>query len=82
MTASGAERTSLSTLLRTCHVQRSQLIEDETDRVLLAQRLRRASGEQEARDVVALNVAAHQLENLIHDRRLLLGSQQVGAPRN
>ncbi|WP_426526215.1 hypothetical protein [Bradyrhizobium sp. McL0615] len=29
--------------------------------------------------LIALNVAAHRLENLIHDRRLLLASAQ-GAP--
>ncbi|WP_441241830.1 TAXI family TRAP transporter solute-binding subunit [Tardiphaga sp. 768_D3_N2_1] len=54
-------------------------IEREIDRVLHAQRLKRASGEG---DVVALNVAAHRLENLIHDRRLLFGAQQAGALRD
>jgi hypothetical protein len=51
-------------------------IEREIDRVLLAQRLKEASGDEETRDVVALNVAAHRLENLIHDRRLALAAQQ------
>jgi TRAP-type uncharacterized transport system substrate-binding protein len=51
-------------------------IEDEIDRVLQTQRLKQAAGEEEARDVVALNVTAHRLENLIHDRRLSLASQQ------
>jgi hypothetical protein len=51
-------------------------IEREIDRVLLAQRKKEAFGEDETRDVVALNVAAHRLENLIHDRRLALASQQ------
>jgi TRAP-type uncharacterized transport system substrate-binding protein len=51
-------------------------IEMEIDRVLLAQRKKEVLGEDEARDVVALNVAAHRLENLIHDRRLILASQQ------
>lgn len=57
-------------------------IEREIDRVLQAQRLKRASSEEETRDLVALNVAAHRLENLIHDRRLLFGSQQAGALRD
>lgn len=56
-------------------------IEQEIDRVLQAQRLRAASGEDEARDVTALNVAAHRLENLIHDRRLALASQQGHKPQ-
>jgi len=56
-------------------------IEGEIDRVLQAQRVRAAAGDDEARDVTALNVAAHRLENLIHDRRLVLASQQEGKPR-
>ncbi len=56
-------------------------IEREIDRVLLAQRKIEAFGEQEARDVVAVNVAAHRLENLIHDRRLFLAAQQEGKLR-
>jgi TRAP-type uncharacterized transport system substrate-binding protein len=55
-------------------------IEREIDRVLQTQRLKRAEGEEEARDVIALNVAAHRLENLVHDRRLVLASQQAVAP--
>ncbi len=56
-------------------------IEKEIDRVLLAQRKKEVSGEEGAREVVALNVAAHRLENLIHDRRLVLASQQEGKLR-
>lgn len=56
-------------------------IEREIDRLLLAQRATETFGEQEARDVVAVNVAAHRLENLIHDRRLALASQQESQPR-
>lgn len=56
-------------------------IETEIDRVLLAQRKREALGEEGAREVVALNVAAHRLENLIHDRRLVLASLQGSKPR-
>jgi polyhydroxyalkanoate synthesis regulator phasin len=48
-------------------------IEREIDGVLQTQQLKRASSDEEARDVVALNVAAHRLENLIHDRKLLVG---------
>jgi TRAP-type uncharacterized transport system substrate-binding protein len=53
-------------------------IEQEIDRVLQAQRQRAAAGEEESRDVTALNVAAHRLENLIHDRRLALVAQRAG----
>ena len=53
-------------------------IEQEIDRVLQAQRLRAAAGEEESRDVTALNVAAHRLENLIHDRRLALAAGRGG----
>ena len=56
-------------------------IEKEIDRVLQTQRVRQATGEEEAREVVALNVAAHRLENLIHDRRLVLASQRDPKPR-
>jgi TRAP-type uncharacterized transport system substrate-binding protein len=56
-------------------------IEQEIDRVLQAQREKAATGEDETRDVTALNVAAHRLENLIHDRRLVLASQQAGKVR-
>jgi hypothetical protein len=53
-------------------------IEREIDRVLQAQRLRAMAGDATAREVTALNVAAHRLENLIHDRRLALAPQQDG----
>ena len=55
-------------------------IEQEIDRVLKAQRTEQGFGDEAARDVVALNVAAHRLENLIHDRRLVVASQKGGAP--
>jgi TRAP-type uncharacterized transport system substrate-binding protein len=55
-------------------------IEREIDRVLQAQRAKEAAG-GETRDVVALNVAAHRLENLIHDRRLALAARQEGRPQ-
>ena len=56
-------------------------IEREIDRVLQAQRQKEVASEQESRDVVALNVTAHRLENLIHDRRLVLASRHEGEPR-
>lgn len=56
-------------------------IEHEIDRLLLAQRKKEAVGEEGIRDVVAVNVAAHRLENLIHDRRLVLAPQQGSKAR-
>lgn len=51
-------------------------IELEIDRVLQTQRLKETAGQRESRDLVALNVAAHRLENLIHDRRIVLAPLQ------
>lgn len=53
-------------------------IEHEIDRVLQAQRDKAASGDQNALDVTTLNVAAHRLEALIHDRRASLGLRPGG----
>ncbi|MFL6819903.1 MAG: TAXI family TRAP transporter solute-binding subunit [Bradyrhizobium sp.] len=50
-------------------------IEGEIDRVLQAQRAREKAGDESALDVTALNVAAHRLQSLIHDRRTLLAIQ-------
>src|SRR3954451_20097674 len=47
-------------------------IEREIDRVLQAQRAMERAGEESALDVTTLNVAAHRLQSLIHDRRTLL----------
>jgi TRAP-type uncharacterized transport system substrate-binding protein len=47
-------------------------IEDAIDDVLGAQRAKAASGDETAVDTATLNVAAHRLEYLIHDRRLVL----------
>jgi len=44
-------------------------IEDEIDSVLKAERAKAARGDEGAVDATTLNVAAHRLENLIHDRR-------------
>ena len=51
-------------------------IEREIDRILQGPRANEAAGEKESREAVALNVAAHRLENLVHDRRLALAAQQ------
>ena len=56
-------------------------IEKEIDLVLQSQRVKQANGEEEPRDAIALNVAAHRLENLIHDRRLAVASQQDSKTR-
>jgi TRAP-type uncharacterized transport system substrate-binding protein len=55
-------------------------IESDIDHVLQGQRGKEIEGEKEAREAVALNVAAHRLENLIHDRRISLAAQQNGMP--
>jgi TRAP transporter TAXI family solute receptor len=47
-------------------------IEEEIDNILRAQRAKAATGDETAVDAATLNVAAHRLENLIHDRRVLL----------
>src|SRR5450631_3174512 len=54
-------------------------IEDEIDRILAAQRAKAAAGDEDAVDATTLNVAAHRLENLIHDRRALLAGKRVAA---
>jgi TRAP-type uncharacterized transport system substrate-binding protein len=50
-------------------------IEEEIDRILREQRSRAASGDETAVDEATLNVAAHRLENLIHDRRTMLATK-------
>ena len=49
-------------------------IEDEIDNILKAQRAKAASGDESAVDPTTLNIAAHRLEGLIHDRRAMLAS--------
>jgi len=53
-------------------------IEREIDKILQAQRAKAAAGEENALDVTTLNVAAHRLQNLIHDRRILLAARAGG----
>jgi TRAP-type uncharacterized transport system substrate-binding protein len=52
-------------------------IERQIDRVLQAQRAKSAAGEENALDATTLNVAAHRLQSLIHDRRILLAAHPV-----
>jgi hypothetical protein len=54
-------------------------IEEEIDNILKAERAKSARGDENAVDAVTLNVAAHRLENLIHDRRAVLARKPVVA---
>jgi len=47
-------------------------IEREIDAILQSQRARTKTGDENALDATTLNVAAHRLQSLIHDRRLQL----------
>ena len=53
-------------------------IEREIDKVLQMQRVKAAAGDENALDVTTLNVAAHRLQNLVHDRRTLLAARPGG----
>jgi hypothetical protein len=50
-------------------------MEREIDRLLQDQRAKATAGYENALDVTTLNVAAHRLQSLIHDRRPLLAAQ-------
>jgi TRAP-type uncharacterized transport system substrate-binding protein len=54
-------------------------IEEEIDDILRAQRARSAGGDEDAVDDATLNVAAHRLESLIHDRRTTLAKRPATA---
>jgi TRAP-type uncharacterized transport system substrate-binding protein len=54
-------------------------IEEEIDDILKEQRTRSASGDESAVDDATLNVAAHRLESLIHDRRTMLAKRPATA---
>jgi TRAP transporter TAXI family solute receptor len=54
-------------------------IEDEIDAILEAQRAKSARGDESAVDDTTLNVAAHRLEGLIHDRRSVLAKKPTVA---
>ena len=47
-------------------------IEEEIDGILKAEHAKSAAGDESAVDDATLNVAAHRLESLIHDRRTLI----------
>lgn len=55
-------------------------IENQIDEVLRAQRARASAEEEDALDAATLNVAAHRLENLIHDRRAALAAMKSKTP--
>ena len=50
-------------------------IEDEIDDILRAERIKAESGDENAVDAATLNVIAHRLENMIHDRRVVLATR-------
>jgi TRAP-type uncharacterized transport system substrate-binding protein len=50
-------------------------IEEEIDNILKEQRTKSAAGDENAVDDATLNVAAHRLESLIHDRRTMLAKR-------
>src|SRR6202790_3064739 len=54
-------------------------IEEEIDDILRAERAKSAAGDESAVDDATLNVAAHRLESLIHDRRILLAKRPAVA---
>jgi len=54
-------------------------IEDEIDNILKTQRAKAAVGDESAVDATTLNVVAHRLEGLIHDRRAMLAKKPVVA---
>ena len=54
-------------------------IEDEIDNILKTERAKSAGGDESAVDDATLNVAAHRLESLIHDRRTLLAKKPAVA---
>ena len=55
-------------------------IEDQIDDILKTQRAKSADVDETAVDDATLNVAAHRLESLIHDRRTTLGKRPVLVP--
>lgn len=55
-------------------------IEAKIDTILETQLAKTAAGDADAIDAGTLNLAAHRLENLIHDRRAALAIRQVRVP--
>jgi TRAP-type uncharacterized transport system substrate-binding protein len=54
-------------------------IEDKIDDILRTQRAKAASGDEDAVDATTLNVVAHRLESLIHERRGILAKEPAAA---
>jgi len=54
-------------------------IEEEIDDILKAERAKSIDGDENAVDAATLNVTAHRLENLIHDRRTMLAKRPTVA---
>jgi TRAP-type uncharacterized transport system substrate-binding protein len=54
-------------------------IEDEIDNILKAESRKADAGDENAVDAATLNVVAHRLENLIHDRRATLMAKPLRA---
>jgi TRAP-type uncharacterized transport system substrate-binding protein len=54
-------------------------IEEEIDNLLRAERLKAEDDDESAVDAATLNVVAHRLENLIHDRRAILSARPPAA---
>ncbi len=50
-------------------------IEEDIDNILRTERLKSEDGDESAVDAATLNVVAHRLENLIHDRRAILATR-------
>jgi TRAP-type uncharacterized transport system substrate-binding protein len=50
-------------------------IEEDIDSILKAERIKAENGDENAVDAATLNVVAHRLENLIHDRRVILATR-------
>ena len=66
---------ALGQRIRTAKTESDLLeIEDRIDAILREQRARAATDDENALDAATLNVAAHRLENLIHDRRAVLAA--------
>ncbi len=56
------------------------VIEEEIDSVLKTQRIKAQSGDESAVDAATLNVVAHRLEDLVHERRTILAKSQPIVP--
>ncbi len=54
-------------------------MEEQIDDTLRAERLKVDEGDESAVDAATLNVVAHRLENLIHDRRAILATRPASA---